>query len=243
MRTMGGGGLQPRRFGAAHCSCEFRFAVLCTLPDEPAVQLPAPGSDAAAMGQGASSIPCQEIIARCLDAENMMKKYAAAGLRSAGGSSERSDFAEEIEYSSALESTIDTLLTTLYEFLQRDSLYALKSSSLLLASAVQLEPKAGVKLPQWADGVAPAAGQVPAGLLVPLVRSAFKVDEDLFDELAAHPAVRLYAGAEDKSKGKEEEGSASVVAATATTRKHLLEELEKSAGACVSRVIGWWCCV
>lgn len=186
------------------------------------------------MGQGGSSVPCQEIIARCLDEDHITKKHAAAGLRSGTGTSERSDFAEEIEYSTALDSTIDTLLSALYDATQRDSLYALKAGSLLMASAVQLEAKAGLELPQWSDGATPTEGKVAAALLAPLLRSAFKVDEDLFDELAAHPAVQLYTSGGAKSKGKEEADSApaSAMAPSLASRQQILEALEKSAGTC-----------
>jgi hypothetical protein len=161
------------------------------------------------MGQGNSTIPTQEVVARCLDPDHVAKKYASAALRT-GVAVERLDFAEEMEFATDVDFTISDLLSNHFEMaINRDAVYPVKASRLLLASSSQSEQRPEYRPTQWVDTAAPATvGQLPPALLLSLVRASYKVDEALFDQIMAHPLLRVVVNATpaavDASKGKEE---------------------------------------
>ncbi len=96
-----------------------------------------------------------------------------------------------------------------------------------MASSVQNESKPSFKPPQWTEGPAPtaAAGHLPAALLLALVRAAYKVDEELFDEVFRLPTVAALI----KSDKEKEEVSAPPLSTSARRQKQLVA-LESAAG-------------
>lgn len=113
---------------------------------------------------------------------------------------------------------------TFYQSRHGETLNAAKASQLLLVSQIAQEPKPQLRPAQWVVNEQSGGASLPVLLLLPLLRTSFKVDKELFDEICGHPKVKeLF-----QDKGKEESGAPS---ANKLEGAAILDALEKRIGA------------